>query len=212
MRFLFYLHYRIRQILPEKLKRLLRAIQLAVVSPPQKSPCIPQHLLNGCKFLSCREDMLHHLPKESVGCEIGVLYGSFSQKILDICAPSELHLLDIDFSKLKQNVRSNSSVHLHRGLSHEIMTSFPDNYFDWIYVDGDHSYQGIKKDIESSYPKLKIGGLLIFNDFGRIVRTTLGTFGVHQAVCELAVEKELPFAYFCFEGEALYDVALMKPI
>ena len=40
--------------------------------------------------------------------------------------------------------------------------------------------------------RVKPGGLLVFNDFARIVRPGLGVFGVHQAVCEFAVADGWP--------------------
>lgn len=44
--------------------------------------------------------------------------------------------------------------------SHNIVNLFPDNFFDAIYIDADHSYYSVKKDIEMSLPKTKgwLGG------------------------------------------------------
>ncbi len=93
-----------------------------------------------------------------------------------------------------------------------MLAQFDNETFDWIYVDADHTYRGVKRDIEAAAPKIKKGGLIIFNDFARISRSSLGVFGVHQAVCEFAVNERWPFEYFCFQGDALYDVALKKPL
>ena len=38
------------------------------------------------------------------------------------------------------------------------------NTFDMVYLDGDHRYSGISKDIDNFYPKLKEGGLLAGHD------------------------------------------------
>jgi len=35
---------------------------------------------------------------------------------------------------------------------------------DLLFIDGDHSYEGVKKDFENFYPLLKMGGYLIFHD------------------------------------------------
>lgn len=40
----------------------------------------------------------------------------------------------------------------------------PDAYFDLITVDGDHSIGGAKRDIRNVIPRLKIGGILVFDD------------------------------------------------
>ena len=36
--------------------------------------------------------------------------------------------------------------------------------FDFIFIDGDHSYAGVKRDYESSLPYLSENGLMIFHD------------------------------------------------
>lgn len=42
---------------------------------------------------------------------------------------------------------------------------FPDNSIDMVFIDGDHAYESIKKDIETYWQKLKIGGILSGHDF-----------------------------------------------
>ena len=37
---------------------------------------------------------------------------------------------------------------------------FPDSYFDYIYLDNDHTYDHVSKEIEYYWDKLKPGGLL----------------------------------------------------
>lgn len=34
-------------------------------------------------------------------------------------------------------------VVLHRGKSHDVLPAFPANYFDWVYIDGNHAYEAI---------------------------------------------------------------------
>lgn len=43
--------------------------------------------------------------------------------------------------------------------SFSVISSFPDGYFDFVYIDGDHSYEGAKSDLIKYYPKLKRGGV-----------------------------------------------------
>ena len=143
--------------------------------------------------------------------ELGSLRGDYSREILKRCAPAKLHLLDIDFSELKDDVSNHPAVTLHQGLTTETLARFEDGAFDFIYVDADHSYDAVVSDIAASVPKLKPGGVIAFNDFGRIVRPGFGVFGVHQAVCEFIARERWPVIYFCFNSEALYDIALRKP-
>jgi hypothetical protein len=43
---------------------------------------------------------------------------------------------------------------------------FPDAYFDWIYIDGNHTYEGVKGDLTSFYPKIKAGGFITGDNYG----------------------------------------------
>jgi len=37
---------------------------------------------------------------------------------------------------------------------------------DFMFIDGDHSYEGVKADIDAWFPKLKSGGIIILHDIG----------------------------------------------
>jgi len=39
-------------------------------------------------------------------------------------------------------------------LSIEAVSLFPDEYFDWIYIDALHTYEGVRDDIQYYWPKL----------------------------------------------------------
>ncbi len=75
----------------------------------------------------------------------------------------------------------NYNVKIYRTDSVEATNHFPDEYFDWIYIDADHSYEGCKRDLNAWYPKLKKGGMFCGHDFldGEI---PAGIFGVKSAV------------------------------
>lgn len=67
---------------------------------------------------------------------------------------------------------------------------------DLIFVDGEHSYEGCKGDIEAWLPHVKPGGLLVVHDYRKanIPPTTDGPHpkdwpGVDRAVDELLLEK-----------------------
>ena len=54
---------------------------------------------------------------------------------------------------------------LHRGFSDNIVPTFPDNYFDIIYVDGNHETDYVYRDGVMSFQKIKTGGYIIFDDY-----------------------------------------------
>ena len=43
---------------------------------------------------------------------------------------------------------------------------FNDEMLDWIYIDGDHSYEGCLRDLENSLKVVKQGGLILGDDYG----------------------------------------------
>ncbi len=201
----------IRRGLPEGFKKFWRLGRLAVQPIPPPAPAIPQAQLDGCKLLTGRAEMLHRLPKGGEIAEIGTFRGDFARAMLDIMAPRKLHLADITFSLCRADVLADPRVEKHEGLSVPFLQSRPDASLDMIYVDADHDYEAVRADAAAAAPKVKPGGFLVFNDFARIIRPGFGVLGVHQAVCEFAVASGWPVAYFCLEGEALYDIALRRP-
>ena len=43
--------------------------------------------------------------------------------------------------------------------------SFPDDTLDWVYIDADHSYEGVKGDLDAFYRTVKSGGFLAGDDY-----------------------------------------------
>jgi len=46
-----------------------------------------------------------------------------------------------------------------------VINSFPNAYFDFVYIDGDHSYKGAKSDLTNYYAKVKKGGVIAGHDY-----------------------------------------------
>ena len=90
-----------------------------------------------------------------------------------------------------QEVESGRVI-VHRGDSGVVSASFPDDYFDWVYIDGNHLYEFVKRDLEGFYAKTKSGGLIAGDDYqdggwwGGGVKTAVdefvGTHGVELVV------------------------------
>src|ERR687894_664176 len=69
-----------------------------MVQLPPATALEPRHVEN-CKVVAQREQILRAMPRDGRAAEVGVLAGRFSQKILDICRPTELHLFDTNFER-----------------------------------------------------------------------------------------------------------------
>lgn len=57
-------------------------------------------------------------------------------------------------------------VTIHRGYSQTILRSLPeDELFDIMYIDGDHAAPSVLEDAVLAWRLLKIGGIMIFDDY-----------------------------------------------
>lgn len=63
---------------------------------------------------------------------------------------------------------------------------FKDNYLDWIYIDANHRYEAIKKDLEIWWPKVKKGGFFGGHDYMFYIE-------VERAVKEFFAKKGIDF-------------------
>jgi len=52
-----------------------------------------------------------------------------------------------------------------RGTSDSIAPTFVENFFDFVYVDGDHSYSQFRRDLLGFKKLVKVGGVLCGDDF-----------------------------------------------
>jgi hypothetical protein len=165
--------------------------------------------------------MLKYLPKNSLVAEVGTQYGHFAEKILAIAKPKKLHLLDNNFDLFKAEISNkqkslfpegieNGTVELHEGDSSTILRSFPDEYFDWIYIDGDHAYQGVCKEIQQGYTKVKAAGMMVFNDYKNWSVCKLMPYGVAKAVHEFCIANNRKIVFFAFQSLGYHDVAIRK--
>ena len=167
--------------------------------------------------LLTREYLLCRMPRRSVCAEIGVHEGEFSEQILSAVEPQELHLIDpwiheeegsceesrygglgpkgqaiLDerYERVKERFAKEirtGQVRLHRNLSNVASNDFDDNYFDWIYVDGNHLYEFVMQDLQLYLPKLKPGGYITGDDYG--VRGWWDN-GVERAVNEFVSQND----------------------
>ena len=169
------------------------------------------------EIIENRELLMKTFDKNLKIMEIGVFKGEFAKFIFDELEPAELHLVDlfegmmcsgdkdgnnivwteleIEYKLLQSYFDNNKNVYLHKGFSYEILSKFEDYYFDLIYIDGDHSYDGVKKDLNISYDKVKSGGFICGHDY-----TVVMFEGVVRAVNEFCVEKNLEINYITKDG------------
>ncbi|MEA2056535.1 MAG: class I SAM-dependent methyltransferase [Patescibacteria group bacterium] len=82
---------------------------------------------------------------------------------------------------------------LHVMKSDEFAKKFPEKKFEYIYIDGDHSYEGVKADFEAFWPKLTEGGLILFHDIAMKGLHHGKEFGVWKLWQELSDKNQFSF-------------------
>jgi len=132
-----------------------------------------------------------------VGAEIGCLRGEFSRflstryegKIL--CVDYFGDELNVGYGPdVEEKCRANlegTNCEIVKGMSVEVARTVPDESLDWVYIDADHRYEGVRADLEAWFPKVRKGGVVSGHDY---VKYAIGdyVFGVIEAVDEFCAE------------------------
>tara|TARA_R110000803_G_scaffold27700_1_gene64585 strand:+ start:845 stop:1366 length:522 start_codon:yes stop_codon:yes gene_type:complete len=134
--------------------------------------------------------------------EIGVEYGGFTSSYYN--DDIDIHLIDMwetegndyyfserkgqverGYQKILQLYGDKNNVTIVKSKSDKASELYDDEYFDYIYIDADHSYEGVKKDIQLWYPKVKKGGIMAGHDFDpNPLDKNFEKYGVKKAVKE----------------------------
>ena len=151
--------------------------------------------------------------KDLIGVEIGVERGHNALNLLHVLNIKTLYLVDPfcfvydtegnlveekgGANAIEEEARRllepfSSKIVWIKGYSTEVLDQIPDD-LDFVYIDGNHAYEYVKKDFESYYPKVKDLGVIGGHDFNNE--------GVRQAVLEMAAS----FSYDLVESKQSND-------
>jgi hypothetical protein len=75
-----------------------------------------------------------------------------------------------------------------RDFIHTLAVTFPDEYFDLIYLDACHLYEAVRQDLRDWWPKVKKGGLFCGHDY---MDVNVPFIQVKKAVDEFCAELRL---------------------
>ena len=105
---------------------------------------------------------------------------------------SSQDVLDDEYNNMVMEFGHLDNVRIVRNFSIEASEQFPNQFFDFIYIDAAHTYEEVKMDLEAWYPKIKDGGILSGHDYFPDTRIWRGDpCGVYQAVNEFVGENKL---------------------
>jgi len=88
------------------------------------------------------------------------------------------------YERVQEKFSGNPAVKIKRMTSTEFFNSYEGEKLDWIYIDGDHSYSAVLKDLNGALRIVKKGGLILGDDFRFDSQNDKG--GVKQATREFA--------------------------
>lgn len=132
-----------------------------------------------------REQLLELMPVDSTCAELGVGKGNFSRIILEVVKP-KLHFCvdlwgpiatnvqgtyytdqetwDQRYEEIKEQFK-NYNVQFIRDMTYNLPKYCEPNLFDWVYVDGDHTYDGCMKDLQAVNSLVKDNGMILGHDY-----------------------------------------------
>lgn len=134
----------------------------------------------------------HLVPEFKVGAELGVFKGEFSEEILRYNKPSELYLIDgwwtlygetypdwgvyteygrlrtrTAYEHVKRMVKNypSTKTDVMVGDDRDILKSFNDHFFDWVYIDTSHKYDHTMDELNILSQKVKPDGIICGHDW-----------------------------------------------
>jgi len=187
------------------------------------------------KLFANRRDMIASLgiAHGGVVAEVGVAHGDFSEYLLQTLRPERFVAIDLfdmhkypviwsipsevmfkgmtqlDFYR-QRFCNYGRRIEIKEGLSHEMLSTYPDETFDMIYIDAGHDYESVKLDGEVAKRKIKLDGTIIFNDYVLYDPFTDGAYGVVQAVNEIVVGGGWHVVGFALEKNMFCDIAIKR--
>ena len=165
--------------------------------------------------------------------EIGVFKGDFLEYIVENCNIGTIDAVDLfEGITCSGNADGNNVIHydvgmsyieledkykdknvkIHKSNSIKFLQEQNDNNYDIIYIDGDHSYQGVKNDLINSYRKIKNGGYIMGHDYEMNMNkaNTYYDFGTKQAVDEFCLNYNQHIISKAYDGCVSYCIQINK--
>lgn len=141
-------------------------------------------------------ELMKHFNLPLIAAEVGVAEGRLSKELLnwgieklyliDIwekvpfikgCGSFEQNWHDDNYNQVLEKIKGNEDkVVLLKGFSYKMAENIPDESLGLVYIDGDHTYEGARADIDSYWSKLVPGGIMCFHDAAN------PTYGIQNAI------------------------------
>ena len=138
-----------------------------------------------------RRTLMARLPKNAIGCEIGTWEGEFAFHLNTQLKPEKLFLIDpwkfepqyprrwygggiaknqnemtSRYNNVTNNFKDCPNIEIHRGTINTFVDNniVGDQKIDWVYIDGNHSYEFVLNDLRSVYELMSPSGIISGDD------------------------------------------------
>ncbi len=151
-----------------------------------------------------RKDLPQFLERDGLmGIELGVAGGWYSKRMMQTGLFSQFYGVDVygdrhdtaEYIAALKNVGMGKPYWLLRMTFDEALDAFPDEHFDFVYIDGyAHTGENRGKTIFDWYAKVKVGGMIAGHDYDPnwpLVQYSVNTFAllVDQPVMRTALSE-----------------------
>lgn len=157
-----------------------------------------------------------YIPKNGVGCELGVYCGQFTQILLDVANPIRLYLIDpwtllgrdwesfgvwgpttaeaknMVLERYKGRIDVGQVV-VEEGDDLTVLPTFENDCFDFAYIDTIHSYDQCMAELQILKMKVKPSGVICGDDW--VTDPHHPSYGVSQAVLDFAAVENYDLLY-----------------
>lgn len=196
---------------------------------------LPLELLRRCRVLPDRTDILRYLPRDIVFAEIGVALGDFTQKVLEHCEIAHFYGIDIftlhhyphtwegrvgeilGDATHRQHYESRFADRIAAGRmtvlegdSATLLEMLPDRGVDVFYVDADHAYEAVRRELSVIRRKIAPGGLIILNDYTMFDQFRMVPYGVPRAAHEFMVEHGWEAVFLALHPDMFCDLVIRE--
>ncbi|WP_171892259.1 class I SAM-dependent methyltransferase [Mesorhizobium erdmanii] len=194
-----------------------------------------QEHVEKARIFATREDALATLPRGGKFAEIGVAFGDFSEHVLRTLEPTRFDAFDIFRLHEVETIWGRPSVETFRGQTHRqfyegrfagevasgrmrifegdsshLMAQQRDEFYDIIYIDGDHTLEGVLRDAEVAARKLSKDGYLVFNDYIMADHASNSPYGIVQVVNWLCANMGWRVHYLALQRMLFCDICLVR--
>ena len=213
------------QFISKPLQNLIRSLgkkNRAAIEALIPKVSLEQKHISNCSIVLNRKSMLELIGKQDTVAELGVNRGEFSEEILMALSPKTFHVVDIwgsdryhsgiyqeVMTKFSNQIES-GTVKIHRKLSTMAASDFQSSYFDFIYIDTDHSYTTTRDELLAYASKMKESGIIAGHDYSMGNWIKSYRYGVIEAVHEFCVKHGWEIIYLTAEPNESQSFAIRK--